>query len=191
VVPDGEHIGLVYGFSGCYVESLSFVLSDGRHLGADIGGESDDGEIRNSMKMMPPNYHLFNSYLDGIKGRVVVEWCGFESGEVTLITGLEFQYGLIMDKVENQIMKDLAKGINEHQDNQVQEQHHPELQHLQQQIEQNQQEIEQMEQNQLQNDIQDDIDIMVGWEPDTDTDTDTGTSSYSESDSEVDYDDDE
>ena len=183
VVPDGEHISLVYGFSLCCVHSLSFVLSDGRHLGADIGGEGDGEELRNSMKKMPPNYHLFNSYLDGIKGRVV------ESGDVTLITGVEFQYGLIMDKVENQIMKDLVKGINMHQDNQDQEQHHPELQHLQQQIEQNQQEIEQMEQNQLQNNIQDEIDIMVGWE--TDTDTDTGNSSYSESDSEVDFDDDE
>ena len=33
VVPEGEHIGFVYGSTGQYVDSLSFVLSDGTLLG--------------------------------------------------------------------------------------------------------------------------------------------------------------
>ena len=32
-VPEGEHISLVYGFAGWYVDNLTFVLSNGKLLG--------------------------------------------------------------------------------------------------------------------------------------------------------------
>ena len=86
-----QHINLVYGYSGWYVDNLTFILSNGKQLGKfqfkwikvpkntydlpttntlyftgdPVGGEG--GGFRYSLSKLPNHHHCFNSYLDGIK----------------------------------------------------------------------------------------------------------------------------
>jgi len=88
-VPDGEHVSFVIGYTGWYVDNLSFILSNGTMLDA-VGG--DGGGFRNSIGQIVGSLNLFNMFLDGVKGDVV------ESQGVSLLTRLQFQYGYIGDQ---------------------------------------------------------------------------------------------
>ena len=87
-VPEGEHISFVYGFSGWYVDNLTFVLSNGKLLGESthratlilkcnvfilsgphIGG--DGGGYRNSMETLPRGINILNCCLSGMRVNII------------------------------------------------------------------------------------------------------------------------
>ena len=67
-VPEGEHVSLVFGgcgWSGWWVDTLTFVASSGRKIG-EIS-PSDGGSFINPLCTLENNFNSSNTYLDGLQ----------------------------------------------------------------------------------------------------------------------------
>ena len=103
-IPKGEHLSLVTGFYGPrYVKELILVLSNGEQLGGPVINEvekyRDDDEptmLCFPLLGVPRNLNLFNSFVDGVTGRVEE----VEGQGITRLVGLQFHYAMIQDQEE-------------------------------------------------------------------------------------------
>ena len=120
-IPEGEHLSLVTGFHGHffihYVKELILVLSNGEQLGGPVIDEEEEYRDGDEPTMLcfpllgvPRSLNIFNSFVDGVTGRVAE----VEGQGITRIVGLQFHYGMITDKdeMESIFNEDVMKDIH-------------------------------------------------------------------------------
>ena len=100
-IPKGEHLSLVTGFYGPrYVKELILVLSNGEQLGGPVISEVEKYRDDDEPTMLcfpllgwPRTLNLFNSFVDGVSGRVEEA----EDQGINRIVGLQFHYVMNTD----------------------------------------------------------------------------------------------